>query len=144
MQRSLYCPEVALGEILLLVKEMAESQVSGILPQSSLKTSGSLRSHHRMRVFRQLSSMDLLMQLFLLCLILSFACPKCKKRNHQIKNCVILDLLIDLDFVHKPFPKVANWPSSCVMLQNASNCLANTWNYSCRNGSLVQCVNMFS
>lgn len=79
-----------------------------------------------MRVSRQLSSMGLLLQLFLLCLILSFACPKCKKRNHQIKNCVILDLLIDFNFVHKPFSKVANWPSSCVMLQYASNSLANT------------------
>lgn len=57
---------------------------------------------------------------------LSFAFPKCKKRKHQIKNYVILDLLIGFDFVHKPFSKDANWPSSCVRLQNSSDCLAST------------------
>lgn len=103
---------------------MAESQVAGILPQSSLKASD--HTHIVVRVSRQLSSVDLLLQLFLLCLMLSFAFSKCKKRNHRIKNCVILDHLIDFDFVHKHFPKAANWQSSCVMLQNASNCLANT------------------
>lgn len=44
VQRPLYCPGAALDEIPPLLKEIAESLVAGISPQSPLEASSSLRS----------------------------------------------------------------------------------------------------
>lgn len=122
MQRPLYCPGVALDEIPSLLKEMAESLVAGILPQSSLEASGSLGScPHNIQGLQTIKVYRLPAATFPLLPHLHF--QTVKKGKHQKKNCVILDLHINFGFVRKSFSKAASCPSLCMMLKGGNKVL---------------------